>query len=301
MENTKKMDYTEFKEALKNLVQEKSDADMKVEIIQILKNNQIKSENLTYKSQDYNLFPSIRLQELYQKYQELGMDWCVDQTVSILKNVKRIHEDQLMGSWESAKGRIVVELVKEAWNRELLEKLPYRAFLDLAVIYRLKMWECKSGDAVQTVTNKMMEHWNITEEELYEAALANLQKEEFEIIGGYQAVQDMIEELIDVKEESEFHEWMYIFTNRSRIKGAAAMLRTDLLDRFAKAQESDLIILPSSVHEVILLPTMDDEDAAELRRIVQDINEKEVQEEERLSDEVYYFRRSTGAVELIPE
>ena len=301
MENTKKMEYTEFKEGLKNLVQEKSDSDMKVEIVQIIKNNQTKSENLTYIDPNYNLFPSIQLKELYQEYQVYGMGWCVEEAVSVLKNVKRIHEDQLMGSWESAKGRIVVELVKEAWNRELLEKLPYRAFLDLAVIYRLKMWECKSGDAVQTVTNKMMEHWKITEEELYEAALANLQKEEFEIIGGYQAVQDMIEELIDVKEESEFHEWMYIFTNRSRIKGAAAMLRTDLLDRFAKAQESDLIILPSSVHEVILLPAMDDEDAAELRRIVQDINEKEVQEEERLSDEVYYFRRSTGAVELIPE
>lgn len=301
MENTKKMEYTEFKEALKNLVQEKSDSDMKVEIVQIIKNNQTKSENLTYIDPNYNLFPSIRLQELYQKYQELGMDWCVDQTVSILKNVKRIHEDQLMGSWESAKGRIVVELVKESWNRELLEKLPYRAFLDLAVIYRLKMWECKSGDAVQTVTNKMMEHWKITEEELYEAALANLQKEEFEIIGGYQAVQDMIEELIDVKEESEFHEWMYIFTNRSRIKGAAAMLRTDLLDRFAKAQESDLIILPSSVHELMLLPAREDENAAEFRRIVRHINEEIVEEEERLSDEVYYFRRSTGAVELIPE
>ena len=301
MENTKKMEYTEFKEGLKNLVQEKSDSDMKVEIVQIIKNNQTKSENLTYIDPNYNLFPSIQLKELYQKYQVYGMGWCVEEAVSVLKNVKRIHEDQLMGSWESAKGRIVVELVKEAWNRELLEKLPYRAFLDLAVIYRLKMWECKSGDAVHTVTNGMMEYWDITEEELYEAALANLQKEEFEIIGGYQAVQDMIEELIDVKEESEFHEWMYIFTNRSRIKGAAAMLRTDLLDRFAKAQESDLIILPSSVHEVILLPAMDDEDAAELRRIVQDINEKEVQEEERLSDEVYYFRRSTGAVELIPE
>ena len=79
------------------------------------------------------------------------------------------------------------------------------------------------------------------------------------------------------------------------------MLRTDLLDRFAKAQESDLIILPSSVHEVLLLPAMDDEDVAELRRTVQDINEKKVKEEEWLSDEVYYFRRSTGTVELIPE
>ena len=46
---------------------------------------------------------------------------------------------------------------------------------------------------------------------------------------------------------------------------------------------------------------MDDEDVAELRRTVQDINEKIVKEEEWLSDEVYYFRRSTGAVELIPE
>ena len=262
MENTKKMDYTEFKEVLKKLVQEKAGTDMKVEIVQIIKNNQTRSENLTYIDPNYNLFPSIQLKELYQEYQKYGMNWCVEETVSVLGNMKKIHEDQLIGSWESAKERIIVELVKESWNQKLLEEIPYKPFLDLAVIYRIKMWECKSGDVVHTVTNEMMGHWDITE---------------------------------------EFHEWMYIFTNRSRIKGATAMLRTDLLDRFAKAQESDLIILPSSVHEVLLLPAMDDEDVAELRRTVQDINEKKVKEEEWLSDEVYYFRRSTGAVELIPE
>ena len=301
MENTKKMEYTEFKEGLKNLVQEKSDDDMKVEIVQIIKNNQIKSENLTYKSRDYNLFPSIRLEELYQKYQEYGMDWCVDMAVSILKNVKRIDEDQLMESWESAKGRIVVELIKESWNQELLEEIPYKAFLDLAVIYRIKMWECKSGDVVHTVTNEMMERWNITEEELYEAALVNLQKEQFEIIGLHQVLKDMTEEHIDVEQKDEFHGWAYVFTNRSRIKGAAAMLRTDLLNRFAEAHGSDLFILPSSVHEVILLPAKEDENTAELRRIVRETNEGIVNEEEWLSDEVYYFRRSTGVVELIPE
>ena len=301
MENTKKMEYTEFKEGLKNLVQEKSDSDMKVEIVQIIKNNQTKSENLTYIDPNYNLFPSIQLKELYQKYQEYGMDWCVDMAVSILKNVKRIDEDQLMESWESAKGRIVVELIKESWNHELLEEIPYKAFLDLAVIYRIKMWECKSGDVVHTVTNEMMERWNITEEELYEAALVNLQKEEFEIIGLHQVLKDMTEEHIDVEQKDEFHGWAYVFTNRSRIKGAAAMLRTDLLNRFAEAHGSDLFILPSSVHEVILLPAKEDENTAELRRIVRETNEEIVNEEEWLSDEVYYFRRSTGAVELIPE
>jgi len=229
------------------------------------------------------------------------MDWCVDMAVSILKNVKRIDEDQLMESWESAKGRIIVELIKESWNQELLVEIPYKAFLDLAVIYRLKMWECKSGDVVHTVTNEMMEHWNITEEELYEAALVNLQKEEFEIIGLHQVLKDMTEEHIDVEQKGEFHGWAYVFTNRSRIKGAAAMLRTDLLNRFAEAHGSDLFILPSSVHEVILLPAKEDENTAELRRIVRETNEEIVNEEEWLSDEVYYFRRSTGAVELIPE
>ena len=79
MENTKKMDYTEFKEVLKKLVQEKAGTDMKVEIVQIIKNNQTKSENLTYIDQNYNLFPSIQLKELYQEYQKYGMGWCVDE------------------------------------------------------------------------------------------------------------------------------------------------------------------------------------------------------------------------------
>ena len=154
MENTKKMDYTEFKEVLKKLVQEKSGTDMKVEIVQIMKNNQTRSENLTYIDPNYNLFPSIQLKELYQEYQVYGMDWCVEEAVSVLGNMKKIHEDQLIGSWESAKERIIVELVKESWNQKLLEEIPYKPFLDLAVIYRIKMWECKSGDAVHTVTKE---------------------------------------------------------------------------------------------------------------------------------------------------
>ena len=63
-----------------------------------------------------------------------------------------------------------------------------------------------------------MERWNITEEELYEAALVNLQKEEFEIIGLHQVLKDMTEEHIDVEQKDEFHGWAYVFTNRSRIK-----------------------------------------------------------------------------------
>lgn len=301
MENIEKMSYTEFKEALKKLVQEKSDSDVEVKIITILNNNQTQSENLTYTGINYNLFPSIRLEEFYQKYQELGMDWCVDAALSILGNVKKIRKDQLMGTWESAKERIVMELVKRSWNQERLEDIPYKAFLDLAIIYRLKLYECRSGDVVHTVTNEMMEYWNITGKELHEAAFANLQKEDFMITDLKQEVCNVMQVPMEQDSEDDDKGWAYVFTNRKRTRGAIAMLRTDLLDAFAKAQERDLFILPSSVHDVLLVPVGNEENISNLRKMVRDINKDIVEPEERLSDEVYYFRRSTGTVELIPE
>lgn len=301
MESMKKMDYTEFKETLKKLVQERADADVEVKIILTVNNNQTKSENLTYTSKNYNLFPSIRLKEFYQKYQELGMDWCVDKAVSILGNVKKVSKDQLMGSWESAKGRIVVELVKRSWNEELLEEIPYKAFLDLAVIYRLKLWDSKSGDVVHTVTNEMMEYWNITGKELYEAAFANLWKEDFKITGLNQEIRKVMTVPMEQVPGDDDKEWAYVFSNQRRIKGSIAMLRTDLLDAFAKAKETDLFILPSSVHDVLLVPARKEENISKLRKKVRDINEDILEPEEWLSDEVYYFRRSTRAVELILE
>ncbi|WP_285824133.1 DUF5688 family protein [Schaedlerella arabinosiphila] len=301
MENIEKMSYAEFKEALKKQVQEKSDADVEVKIIPILKNNQTESENLTYTGKNYNLFPSIRLKEFYKKYQELGMDWCVDAAVSILGDVKKISKDQLIGTWESAKGRIVMELVKRSWNQERLGDIPYKAFLDLAIIYRLKLCECRSGDVVHTVTNEMMEYWNITGKELDEAAFANLQKEDFMITDLKQEICNVMQVPMEQNPENDDKEWAYVFTNRRRTRGAIAMLRTDLLDAFAKAQEMDFFILPSSVHDVLLVPAKNDENISKLRKTVRDINEDTLEPEEWLSDEVYYFRRSTGAVELIPE
>lgn len=74
-----------------------------------------------------------------------------------------------------------------------------------------------------------------------------------------------------------------------------------LLDAFAKAQDMDFYILPSSVHDVLLVPAKNDGNISDSRRMVRDINRDIVEPEERLSDEVYYFRRSTGTVKLIPE
>ena len=92
---------------------------------------------------------------------------------------------------------------------------------------------------------------------------------------------------------------MFVLTNMKKVKGSSGMLRTGLLQEFAEKKNSSFFILPSSVHELLLIPDDGRISAGELRVMVHDINREIVRKDEWLSDEVYYFRRSTGAVEVI--
>ena len=110
---------------------------------------------------------------------------------------------------------------------------------------------------------------------------------------GHKLLKDKTDEMI--------RRFITLAEQNKRLREETERELANALNSFAEAQGSDLFILPSSVNEVILLPVKEDENTAELRRIVRETNEGIVNKEEWLSDEVYYFRRSTGAVELIPE
>ena len=89
---------------------------------------------------------------------------------------------------------------------------------------------------------------------------------------------------------------MCVLTNPVMYYGAAGILRTDLLEKFAQLKETDLYVLPSSVHEVILLPALDCWDVDELRQMVKSVNACSVDKMDWLSDEVYYYRMESGEV-----
>ena len=94
---------------------------------------------------------------------------------------------------------------------------------------------------------------------------------------------------------------LYVLTNRDGIYGAAAVLYDGALKRFAKEQESDLVILPSSLHEVLLTPCTEGMAPAKLQEIVREVNRTELSEEEVLSDSVYLYNRETNQVSLFCE
>ena len=92
---------------------------------------------------------------------------------------------------------------------------------------------------------------------------------------------------------------MYVLTNRQKLLGAACMIYPHAIKDFAKRLEKDVYILPSSVHEVILLPFSDYISKEYLAQMVTEINSTQVEEYEVLADSVYYYRRSKDRIEQI--
>jgi len=88
-----------------------------------------------------------------------------------------------------------------------------------------------------------------------------------------------------------------VVTNRLNQYGACAMLFPEALKGLADKWECDLYILPSSVHEILALPTLKG-DADELTGIVKEVNASMVSPEEKLSDTVYRYYHKNGKVEI---
>ena len=89
---------------------------------------------------------------------------------------------------------------------------------------------------------------------------------------------------------------LHVLTNRRGIYGASCMLYRDIIKDFADQEEADVIILPSSIHEVLLFPDHLMFDHAFLCRTVQEINQEDVPKEDVLSDRIYIFSRETGTI-----
>ena len=194
------------------------------------------------------------------------------------------------------RSRIIFKLINTEKNRELLRDVPYIPFHDLSIVFQCLVSEERFGNASILIHNVHLQLWKVNARELYECALENtplLQGyeladmntvlEEMKALGG---IDD--EEIEDMQQEVP----MYVLSNKSRINGASCILYKDILKDFAMVVDKDLYVLPSSIHEVILLPSDGTQESEQLKEMVREINQSQVEKEEVLSDSVYYYRRS---------
>ena len=189
------------------------------------------------------------------------------------------------------KDRIHMRLVNAEENQNRLKNIPWMPYLDLAVTFHLNFdGECDELRSIE-VNHQLMGTWNVTPEDLYQTALANMEREDD---GDFYRLSDFVKSVFDIpveEDDSDNSLCMYIMTNKKCAYGATEILRPGELKKRAEEFNGDLVVLPSSVHEVLVLPYEEWMDLDVFRKTVQNVNNDAVIREEQLSNQVYLYRK----------
>ena len=291
------MDYKTYKESLREKVQEELGENVSVYYTEMVKNNKVKKEALVLQTKEENTTPMIFVDSLLEAYACTGN---IEESKNTVLEIYKRRDDVLAEwngfDWEQVKPYIRIRLVRMDGNEEYLKDKPYKKVLDLAMIFVVLLNE-KEGEMAAQVLWTQMEVWGIDIEELYLTAIDNFRKEEFTITNMASLFPT------ELAEELEMGIDMYIFSTKNRIHGARAMLRVDMLKTFANEKGCNLFILPSSVHEVLLICDEKGICVAGLKAMVSTVNSDQdaIEVEEVLSDSVYYYDRGKGKVRIAEE
>ena len=90
---------------------------------------------------------------------------------------------------------------------------------------------------------------------------------------------------------------MFVLSNKRKMNGASIILYNEQLEQLSDKLNDDLLIMPSSIHEVLAVPASS-MDAADLKQMVREVNNTEVSEQEILGYSVYRYNRETGTIEV---
>ncbi|MDE6904533.1 MAG: hypothetical protein K2P76_06310 [Lachnospiraceae bacterium] len=295
------MNYTTFKLQITRMLQEHFKSDAKIFIQPLTKNNNITIDGLIIQENSINISPTLHLFSYYEDYQRGG---------SIEKIFKNILEDykkrrpgqnlelSFFTQYDLAKYHIIFKVVHYESNRELLKRAPHFRFLDLAVVFSCLLADTPAGNATILILNNHMEYWNVTKEQLFSAAKTNTPALlPFQIHPIEELLEKMMPEAIppEIKDKVS----LYAMSNPSNLHGASALLYPEYIQDFAAAQGCDLYILPSSIHEILLMPAEDDINPQDLTVMICEVNEKHVQKDEILSYHPYYYSRKKQEITML--
>lgn len=209
---------------------------------------------------------------------------------------------------ECCQERIYYRLVSMKMNGGLKDKIPCIPFLDMLVTFHVLIQGGEEQICSLRVTNEIAENWGIDTRVLYSLARNNTKQLFPEKVC---RLRDMVEELcgeagsrteeLSGLVQERWYLEPYVLTNRIGINGAAAVLYRGSLRRISDGFDGDCYVLPSSVHELLVLPVEEGTDLeGDLRRMVREVNDTYVSKEDFLSDKVYRYDRERDCIKICP-
>lgn len=191
-------------------------------------------------------------------------------------------------NYDALKDKLMIQVVPVSGNEDMLKTVPHTDFEDISIVYRVVFNTDSLGMASALITNPMLDHFGITKLQLHSDAITNA-PENFPV--SLRSMQEVISEMIGVDADMMPGEQgaMYIATCNKGMNGAGCIFYPDFMNQAAEKLGGDFYILPSSVHEAILLHDDGLMNYKELEAMVRDVNSSQVDPKDRLSNSVYHY------------
>lgn len=315
------MDYELFLQLVKEGLEERLGEDYLVTLRAIPKNNGIVRDGISVCRRYDQIAPTIYLNEFFQEIENGRPIQEVLNTIHqlYLENPGLPYLDsRVLASYQEIKNRIVYKLINTQANRAMLNYLPHMPFHDMSMVCYLLMEQREQGYVTALIHKDHVQTWKIREKDLFLTALENtprllpptiqpmsnvLKQLAQEALGeSYQ--EETLDALLEAADRQRMESQpvfptLYVLSNPVGVNGAACMTYPHVIKDFSQQLNQDILILPSSIHEVLLVADCENYNYEDMSLLVKDINETEVSVEDRLSNQIYRYCRETDQITVV--
>ena len=288
------MDYENFKqdfqESLKEELAERG-MDTDVSFQKVEKMNE-SYDAVTVKPIDSIIGVNFNVEKAFDSYEAgTDMDEVVNHTAdSVEKAFREAPQIDITAitDYEQMKSKLSMEVVSADRNADLLQNVPHDKMEDMAVVYRLMLGQMNEGSGTVLVTDQLMERFGITHEQLKQDALENAPEIRPSEIRGMSEVMNELAPGM-APEIAPEDEQMFVASVPDKIRGAGVIAYPNFMEDAAEKMGGDFFVIPSSIHEVLLVRDNGEMTSKDLENMVKEVNATQVEPEDQLTDHVYHY------------
>lgn len=288
------------KSEIKNFLPEEfENAD--IEICEKQKNNGVKLYGLRIQKCGETITPIVYINKFWREYKDTPCIDCVLKSIAeerLNAEIDNFEEIPDFTSWPKIKDRIIARVINKEWNDHILEGIPHTVIgcSDLAAVYYFTVTTGNDLIGSVQISNEMMHMWGLDAADIHAQAVKNIKSAgEVTFQGMLETLAELAPESVDWLEEETASEYatdpLYVLTTKDRVNGARALLNTDIMDAIFRMFNGSFYIIPSSIHEVLIvnkkLADGQKMSADAIVHIIDEVNTNQVPIEDRLSGNLY--------------
>ena len=248
--------------------------------------------SLCIKPKDSIIGMNINLDSIYKAFEE-GVDYetlvkrtteeCIDGLAS--RPLVNLNE---LTDYSKIKDKLSLEVVSAERNANTLKSIPHNMLEDMAVITRIVLDKTEYGSATIVITDSLCKQFGITKEQLFEDALVNAPiVRPSEIKGMSEVMSEMMPGLMP--EVAPEDEQIFVASVPDKNHGAGVIAYPNFMEDAAQKLGGSFYLLPSSIHELLLVKDNGQMSAQDLENMVKEVNATQVEPCDQLTDHVYFY------------